>query len=150
MGAAAGIARRVGVAAARPAMMGRRATFALLALPLAARAQPSPVGVAWRADRIGQAEIWGDRRPELNLDADGAAYGTGGCNRFTGRYTLEGARLTFAPLAASRMACAGPLGELEERFFAALGEVRGWRIAQGRLVLTGENGSALLRFTRAP
>jgi heat shock protein HslJ len=129
--------------------MRRRAAFALLALPLAARAQPSPVGVAWRAERLGAAEIWGDRRPELNLDANGQAHGTGGCNRFSGRYTMEGARLAFAPLAASRMACAGPLGEMEDQFLRALGEVRGWRMERNQLLLTNEAGAALLRFSRA-
>jgi heat shock protein HslJ len=129
--------------------MRRRAAFALLALPMAARAQPSPIGIAWRAERLGEAEIWGERRPELNLDADGQAHGTGGCNRFSGRYTLDGARLTFAPLAASRMACAGPLGETEEQFLRALGEVGGWRIERNQLVLTNQAGAALLRFTRA-
>lgn len=128
--------------------MRRRLALALLALPVAARAQSSPVGVAWRAERFGEAEIWGERRPELNLGADGQAYGTGGCNRFSGRYTLEGAQLSFAPLAASRMACAGPLGETEDQFFRALGEVRGWRIERNQLVLTNEAGAVLLRFSR--
>jgi heat shock protein HslJ len=129
--------------------MRRRAAFVLLALPGAARAQPSPVGVAWRAERLGEAEIRGERRPDLNLGTDGQAFGTGGCNRFSGRYTLEGARLVFAPLAASRMACAGPLGEREDQFLRALGEVRGWRIERHQLVLTNEAGAALLRFSRA-
>jgi heat shock protein HslJ len=121
----------------------------LLALPGAARAQPLPVGVPWRAERIGEAEIQGERRPELHLGAEGQAFGTGGCNRFGGRYTLDGARLEFAQLAASRMACVGPVGETEHQFLRALEGVRGWRIERDLLVLTNEAGASLLRFTRA-
>lgn len=44
----------------------------------------------------------------LQFGADGRVSGMGGCNAFTGAYTVDGDRLAIGPLAATRKACMQP------------------------------------------
>jgi RimJ/RimL family protein N-acetyltransferase len=76
----------------------------------------------------------------------GHASGSGGCNRFAGGYSLEGDRLSFEPLASTRMACAPEIMRAEAEFFATLGRCARVSVADGELVLLDEDGAELLRF----
>ncbi|HVE09923.1 MAG TPA: META domain-containing protein [Paraburkholderia sp.] len=51
------------------------------------------------------------------------ASGYSGCNRFTGTYQLRDGKLSFGPLAGTRMACAGAGGQLESAYLDALAHV---------------------------
>ncbi|CAB3766758.1 META domain-containing protein [Paraburkholderia solisilvae] len=51
------------------------------------------------------------------------ASGFSGCNRYTGTYTLRDGKLSFGPLAGTRMACAGTGGELEGDYLDALAHI---------------------------
>jgi heat shock protein HslJ len=64
-----------------------------------------------------------------------AAYGSSGCNRMTGKFTLEGGRLTIGPMAGTRMACDEASMRLEEAFHKALVEVDGFSIEGNKLFL---------------
>jgi heat shock protein HslJ len=131
------------------------ATGAALALLLAACAR----GPEWAAAPAGEAEIvgpvWvaetiagsgvGEARITLWLDADGRATGRGGCNSYGGAYTLGGNTLGFGPMAATKMACAAPLMDQEQRYFDALARVTRYAVADdGALVLTTADGQALI------
>ncbi|SIT40787.1 conserved exported hypothetical protein [Paraburkholderia ribeironis] len=48
------------------------------------------------------------------------ASGFSGCNRFMGSYALKEGKLSFGPLAGTRMACASPGGKIEGAFLDAL------------------------------
>jgi heat shock protein HslJ len=48
------------------------------------------------------------------------ASGFSGCNRYTGTYMLRDGKLSFGPLASTRMACAGSGGALEGDYLDAL------------------------------
>jgi heat shock protein HslJ len=89
--------------------------------------------------------------PELRLDAEGKrATGSGGCNRFSGGYERDGERLSFGPLAATKRYCGGGM-ELEDGFFAALGKVARWRIADnGRLQLLDADGTTVAELEARP
>ncbi|MFD9305284.1 META domain-containing protein [Streptomyces sp. NPDC060048] len=81
-------------------------------------------------------------RARLTLAADGTASGNLGCNRFDSKATVEGNKLTFGPLATTRMACQGAAGEVER----ALAELFGsgpldWRIRADVLTLTASDES---------
>ena len=86
----------------------------------------------------------GGRPVTVMFAADGRVSGSGGCNRFSGSYTLSGDALELGPLAATKMAC--PAMELESRVFAALQAVRRWKVAAGSLELADASGKALARF----
>jgi XRE family transcriptional regulator, regulator of sulfur utilization len=86
-----------------------------------------------------------ERQPSLRFAAGGRVSGSDGCNRISATYTLAGSRITFGPIAATRMACPG-IESLAGKFEAALtGAVR-WRLAGARLQLFGENDILLAAF----
>ena len=89
-----------------------------------------------------------EREPHLILEAaTRLAAGYGGCNRFTGSYTLEGESLAFGPLASTRMACADGM-ELEQSFHSALSRTARWRISGDRFEILDAGGKALAGFER--
>jgi heat shock protein HslJ len=81
----------------------------------------------------------------LRLDG-GHASGSGGCNRFAGSYALEQGRLSFEPLASTRMACEPAVLQAESDFFSALERTVHASLANGELVLADTAGTELLRF----
>ncbi|MEU3773584.1 META domain-containing protein [Streptomyces sp. NPDC032472] len=85
-----------------------------------------------------------DRKAVFTLGADSTASGTLGCNRFSAPVTVEGSTLTFGPLVTTRMACTGPVGDLERtltELFA--GGPLTWRIQADILTLTAADGRGL-------
>jgi lactoylglutathione lyase len=98
----------------------------------------APEGIEW--------SLAGGSGQTLLLDG-GRAAGSGGCNRFTGSYELEGERLSFKPLASTRMACDQTVVQAEDEYFLALGRTASLAHADGALVLCDESGAELLRFT---
>jgi heat shock protein HslJ len=71
--------------------------------------------------------------------------GSGGCNRLSGSYTLDGERLTFGRAAGTMMACRDGM-EQERAFLDALSAVTGWRVEGQRLLLLDGAGAPLLQF----
>jgi heat shock protein HslJ len=92
----------------------------------------------------------GPRAAHIRLDDKQLRFaGYGGCNQLLGRYSIEGPRLRFEEIGASRRACVDDDGS-EDRFIAALGGVRAWRIEGGRLKLLSDGGSTLLDLRPGP
>ena len=89
----------------------------------------------------------GSTPPVLRFEA-GRVAGTGGCNRFGGSYEEQGDALSFSPLAATRMACAPEVMQVEQNFFAMLDRVRAMKLAGDALELRDASGATLARFTR--
>lgn len=86
--------------------------------------------------------------PTITL-TDGRAYGTTGCNRYSGGYSLVGERIELGGVASTRMACAPPIDALELAFLDALGKIARWHVERGVLTLRDEDGGELLRFMSA-
>lgn len=73
----------------------------------------------------------------------GRVGGHGGCNRYSGDYTLEGAQLRVGPVTSTKMGCPGVAGEVEQAWHAVLAApLRVERTAQ-TLVLTAADGQVL-------
>ena len=89
----------------------------------------------------------GRQAPSLRFEG-GRVAGSGGCNRFGGKYELTGSRLSFSPLAATRMACPPEIMKKEQGFFAMLGAVRGLTFEGDRLELRDGEGKVLASFVR--
>jgi heat shock protein HslJ len=83
------------------------------------------------------------------VTAEGKVSSTVGCNRIVGKPSLEGDRLRFGPMAATRMACPPPLDQLETAYIAALDAVRSWRIERTRLTLVDARGDAAVVLVRS-
>jgi putative lipoprotein len=77
--------------------------------------------------------------------ADKRISGSGGCNRITGSYALEGERLTFKQMAGTMMACVGGM-DTERAFLDALQQVARARVTQQHLELLDASGTVLGRF----
>ncbi len=93
------------------------------------------------------ATAHGPQERVLRFEA-GRVSGTGGCNRFGGRYEQDGSTLIFAPLAATRMACAPDVMREEQAFFAMLRKVRHLDIKDGTLTMLDAAGGPLASFKR--
>jgi heat shock protein HslJ len=51
------------------------------------------------------------------------ASGFSGCNRYTGTYELKNGKLSFGPLAGTKMACSTPGGQIEGDYLDALAHI---------------------------
>jgi heat shock protein HslJ len=89
----------------------------------------------------------GSREPFLRFEG-GRVAGLGGCNRFGGTYVHKGDRLSFSPLAATRMACPGEVMKAEQAFFDMLAKVKGMKLSGEALELLDGDGRALARFDK--
>jgi copper homeostasis protein (lipoprotein) len=112
-------------------------------------ATASLVNTYWKLVRLGDTAATvgeGQREPHFVLHIDGQRVASsGGCNRLMGSYSVEGDRLTFGPLAGTRLAC--PEGmEQEHAFHEALGTTATWRITGERLELFDAAGKSLAQF----
>lgn len=108
-------------------------------------------GTDWRVQEIGGQAVVDPLQTSLRIGADGAASGSTGCNRFTGRATIEGANLSFGPLATTMRACPDDdVTAQEKSFLEAMGAVRKFSLdGQGALSLEAADGTTLIRLVRA-
>ena len=72
--------------------------------PLAGASLPA---TAWRVISLGGLDS-PDPAPTLVFSTDGHLTGQSGCNRYSATYTADGRDIRFAPVIATRMACAEP------------------------------------------
>jgi putative lipoprotein len=107
------------------------------------------VGPTWRLAAMGDAPVTaeGQREPaHLVFDAEGSAYGSGGCNRLRGGYTIgANGALSFGPVASTMMACPEPAMRLEQAFADMLGRIEAFEIEGDRLTLFAQ-GAPLASF----
>jgi heat shock protein HslJ len=113
---------------------------------------PNLEGTEWRLIQLGEEEVAPEGpqgEPSLTLDAAAQQVsGTGGCNRFSGSYTLDGAALSFGPLAGTRMMC--PEGmDLELGFLDALARTRSFSVGGEALELYDDEGGLVARLESA-
>jgi heat shock protein HslJ len=109
-------------------------------------------GTHWKLVRLGEAPLEvsaGQAEPYLVFASDALQVsGSGGCNRLTGGFTLEGDRVHLGPLAATRMACTNGMQQ-EQRFLESLNHVEGYRMSGQQLELLDGSGAVLARFEAA-
>jgi heat shock protein HslJ len=87
--------------------------------------------------------------PQLLFASDARQVsGSGGCNRITGGFTLEGDRVHLGTLAGTMMACTNGM-EQEQRFLKALNHVERYHLNGQQLELLDGSGSVLARFEAA-
>ena len=85
------------------------------------------------------------REPFIALEGnEHRVFGNGGCNRVVGGYATDGDKITFKPLALTRMAC--PNMAFESAFEKALNDATRWKISGAHLELFDANGAVVARF----
>lgn len=129
--------------------------------PTAEPAAPPPevivelAGTRWIVAELNGAKVApavaGWSAQSLEFDADGRrATGHGGVNRFGGRYTQEGDKLSFGPLAMTRRAGPQAQMELESRYTAVLSSIVRWRQDGAQVTLTNAAGDRTILLEPAP
>lgn len=101
----------------------------------------------WRLYVLNGLEIPENINVTLTLspeaeNREGSIFGSAGCNRYSGTYSLEGDRLTTNILAVTAMMCDASM-ETEDAFLAALQDELTFQIQYNRLILTSENNTLL-------
>ena len=132
------------------AMMMMRRVSAPTAVAPATAGDPPLREIYWKLVQLGEKQVVvtdQQREPNLVFHSDqNRVTGSGGCNRLTGSYTVEGHSLRFGGIASTRMA--GMQGmETETAFLAELDKVRTWKTSGQQLDLYDAGGKLLARFT---
>lgn len=107
-------------------------------------------GAEWRIEDVMNGGVVDGAEVTIGFDAEGRAFGRAACNRFSGGYELTGEGISFGPMAATKMACAPALMDLETKVFEALGQVRRFDVDEtgALLLIGGPEGEALLTARR--
>ncbi len=118
----------------------------------AAPSQPlTLIGTTWRMTEIDGRQVDAPEKTSLTFEEEGHVVGVTGCNRFAGSAAIDGASLSFSPLAGTRMACEASLMQQEQRFYDAAGQVSRFSIdASGRMHLLDAAGTTRVLLERAP
>jgi putative lipoprotein len=104
----------------------------------------------WLAEDIGGGGVIDRLQTTLEIGDDNRIAGKGGCNRYFGRAKVAGETMSFSEIGATQMACTPAAMDQESKFFAALGETRGWRYdaLRRKLTLVDGTGRAVVVFAR--
>jgi putative lipoprotein len=107
----------------------------------------SPAG-KWLAEDILGGGVIDRLQTVLEIAADGSVTGTGGCNRFRGKATINGDRINFGALAGTKMACTPAAMDQEHKFHQALSAAKSFRVQpyERRLILLNGAGRAVARL----
>ncbi|TXR49048.1 META domain-containing protein [Phyllobacterium endophyticum] len=134
-------------------IVGAMAVLVLMVLSFSARGD-EPAGeirnVSWLAEDIDGRGVIDDAQTTLKIDADGSVNGSGGCNRFMSRATIDVQKLTFKPAAATRMMCPPALMDQEQKFFSVMERTRSYAIdaETGKLLLRDETDKTIARLAQ--
>lgn len=112
-----------------------------------ASAEVDLAGTSWRLEDLAGKGVVDRTQTTLTFGPDDQVSGSGGCNRFTGRYERHGDSLSFGPLAATRMACPDAVMNQETGFFAVLDSAVSHEItSEGYLLLHPAGGGPATRL----
>ncbi len=96
----------------------------------------SLTGTQWLLEAIDGTPVVAESAVTLEFGEGNAVSGTGGCNGYSGTYTLDGDSLTFSPLVSTMMACADDtITQQEAAFLQALQTATRFELARGRLTI---------------
>ncbi|MGC8120669.1 META domain-containing protein [Marinobacter sp. VGCF2001] len=104
----------------------------------------SLAGSQWQVLEIDGEPVIADSEVTLAFTEQGRVFGSSSCNRFNGGWHMQGEKLSFTHMAATKMACLDALMQQENRFLSLLGDVDRYQVENdGRLVLTTGQGTTL-------
>ncbi len=106
-------------------------------------------GTYWKLVRLNREAVdAADRQQEPYLifaTHDTRVAGSGGCNRVTGSFELDGDELHLGQMVATKMACRHGM-DLEQQFLRALEKVKRYRIRGSHLDMLDGAGTVIARF----
>jgi len=104
-------------------------------------------GKVWKLQNLFERSVVGDKELTIEFADDGTVKGFGGCNAFSGAFTLDGEKLTFGPLASTKKFCGAAVGEQEYTFMTFLALIKTIRIDDGELELYSDRHDVPMTFT---
>lgn len=107
----------------------------------------SPIGVKWRARRIDGVKPFGFTKSVLLLEEGEQMSGDAGCNKFKGKYRIDGDRLDFGAPAMTRRGCTPPIMDREKGYLRALQRTTRYERDGDVLFLFDPNGLETMQLT---
>lgn len=89
-----------------------------------ATVQSALVGKVWYCQMLFAREVAEDSTLTIEFLADGKVKGSGGCNNFSGPYTLDGEKLRIGPLLSTKKSCGPSLDEQEFTYQSFLSRIQ--------------------------
>jgi heat shock protein HslJ/uncharacterized lipoprotein YbaY len=106
-------------------------------------------GGEWLVEDVAGGGVIDNAEVTIEFLADGSVFGSGGCNRYSGGFTLTGEGLGFGPAATTMMACPEAASNMEQSFFQTLSTVIRFDISDtGALMLYDAEGAQVIRAFR--
>jgi putative lipoprotein len=106
-------------------------------------------GTYWKLTRLRETPVQTaeqQREPHLIFANDELRIsGSGGCNRVTGSFEIDGDELRLGRMAATRMACPSGM-EQERHFLQSMKDVERYRISGSHLEMLDAQGAVVARF----
>lgn len=103
----------------------------------------------WMIESIEGKSVVANSPAYMEFSEDNRISGNASCNRFFGKYTLAGSRMTIGEAGSTRMMCAGPFSEQENRFLSALNRVDSIAMDNETLSLKDAQGVELIKASKS-
>ncbi len=117
-------------------------------VPVPSASSGSLADTSWLLVNLNGQPALSDTQVTIRFE-NGQLSGSDGCNRYSGSYTINGARITVDKnLISTMMACAEPIMTQAAAYIAALTGAATYTIEGGQLTLLDGSGKALATFTR--
>ena len=114
----------------------------------------NPLAAAWNVTGINngnQAVVGPETGTTVTatFSADGKVAGSGGCNDYSGSYTITGLNLAIGPLRSTKRACEPPVMLQEAQFFTAMGKITTID-PSGRMIMLRDDSGATQVLLSSP
>jgi heat shock protein HslJ len=110
-----------------------------------ARAAPASVEGPWNVISVnngsGGVESVAGVSAAFSFLPEGTIEGFGGCNNFSGGYSVDGESIAIGPLMSTQMACPDPAGSFETWLLVALDNAATWSVNGDTLELRDADGA---------
>lgn len=105
--------------------------------------------IEWVLIDMDQTEPVAGSRVTVTFANNGSLYGSAGCNRYSGSYTLDGNAITVDPAVASTMmACAEDVMAQEHSYHEIFTDIETWSLAADGSLQLETNDRKILGFTK--
>lgn len=105
----------------------------------------SLAGTSWQVEDVAAGGVIDGSNLTLVFGDNGMINGSSGCNQYTGGFAVNGNKLDVGKVAATMMACAPALMDLEQKFLAVLNGAQEYSIdaEKRKLTIIATNGQTL-------
>lgn len=103
----------------------------------------------WMIDSIEGKSVVANSPAYMEFSEDNRISGNASCNRFFAKYTITGSKMTIGEAGSTRMMCAGPFSEQENRFLSALDHVDSITMENETLSLKDAQGAELIKASKS-